>query len=82
MAAAETQAAPGLPAYETVLSPHNLPSLRSNHGDYVDQTSTGWMRPTHVDTPPEEMRNRFARDGYIWVKNVIPREDVYDMREQ
>ncbi|CAD6588646.1 MAG: hypothetical protein ASARMPRED_003676 [Alectoria sarmentosa] len=27
------------------------------------------------------MRARYEREGYLWVKNVIPREDVLDMRE-
>ncbi|KAL8711861.1 MAG: hypothetical protein Q9220_003805 [cf. Caloplaca sp. 1 TL-2023] len=39
------------------------------------------MRPTPKDTPLEEIRSRFMQDGYVWIKNVIPREDVYDMRE-
>lgn len=45
-------------------------------------SSTGWMRPTPSDTPIEEMRKRFRDEGYVWIKNVIPREVVYDMREQ
>ncbi len=40
------------------------------------------MLPTPCDTRIEEMRGRYERDGYIWVKNVLPREDVLDMREQ
>ncbi len=59
-----------------------LPSLRSNQGSYVDRSSTGWMRSTLTGIPLQEMRRRFKEDGYIWVKNVMPREDVYDMREQ
>ncbi|KAL9628453.1 MAG: hypothetical protein Q9204_005875 [Flavoplaca sp. TL-2023a] len=39
------------------------------------------MQPTSVDTPVEEIRNRFRDEGYVWIKNVIPRETVYDMRE-
>ena len=30
----------------------------------------------------EEMRAQYGRDGDIWIKNLIPREVVYDMREQ
>lgn len=68
-----------IPAAET--SSHFLPNLRSNQGEYVDQSATGWMRSTQPDAPLEEMRKRFQEDGYIWVKRVIPRDDVYDMRE-
>ncbi|KAL8955832.1 MAG: hypothetical protein Q9183_006511 [Haloplaca sp. 2 TL-2023] len=80
MASADTLVAPGLPQADLYDLPAEL-RLRSNRGDYVDASSTGWMRPTPVDTPLEEMRRRYQEDGYIWVKNVIPREDVYDMRE-
>ena len=78
---AETQRAP-VPAHELINEPQQLPSLRSNRGKYVDPSSTGWMRPTSRDTPMEEMRRRYNEDGYVWIKNLIPREDVYDMREQ
>jgi len=39
------------------------------------------MKETLIDTPLEEMRRRFEEDGYVFVKNVMPREDVLDMRE-
>lgn len=39
------------------------------------------MRPTPINTSIEEMRKRFEEDGYVWVKNVMPREDVFDMRQ-
>jgi len=81
MASADVQNAP-LSAHELRSSTPQLPILRSNQGESVAQASTGWMLPTPNDTPIEEMRRRYERDGYIWVKNVIPREDVLDMREQ
>lgn len=39
------------------------------------------MQSVTADTSFEEMRARYERDGYLWVKNLIPREDVLDMRE-
>ena len=58
------------------------PLLRSNQGKQVEKDATGWMRSTSLDTPMDEMRERYDRDGYIWVKNLIPREEVYNIREQ
>ena len=81
MAAAAVQYAP-TPAHETIFEPKKLHTLRSNHGNYVDSKSTGWMKPTPRDTPIEEMRRRYEEESYIWIKELIPREDVYDMREQ
>ena len=78
MAACDVQS----PLPDNVLSPTSLPTLRSNQGNHVDPASTGWMQSVTTDTPKEEMRARYNRDGYLWVKNLIPREDVLDMREQ
>ncbi|KAL9579778.1 MAG: hypothetical protein Q9212_004901 [Teloschistes hypoglaucus] len=82
MASAEALHAPRPPNAEIKNLASHLPCLRSNKGGYVNPSSTGWMRSTPRDTALEEMRKRFREDGYIWVKNVIPREDIYDMREQ
>lgn len=79
--AATTQHAP-VPAHELlVYEPNHLPKLRSNYGNYLDNNSVGWMRETPIDTPLEEMRRRFEEEGYIFVKGVMPREDVLDMRQ-
>lgn len=59
-----------------------LPTLRSNQGNHLDPASTGWMHSVTTATPKAEMRARYHRDGYLWVKNLIPRKDVLDMREQ
>ncbi|KAL8698913.1 MAG: hypothetical protein Q9201_006313 [Fulgogasparrea decipioides] len=42
----------------------------------------GWMRPTPFDSSLAEIRRHYQEDGYVWIKKVIPRKDVYDMREQ
>ena len=55
-------------------------TLRANNG-YVEQAKLGWLRPTTLDTPVEEMRRRLDQDDYLFVKGVIPREDVLAMRE-
>lgn len=79
--ATATQPRP-VPAHKLSFEPKQLPKLRSNTGEYVDSASVGWMLPTPVETPMQEMRRRFEEDGYIFVKGVTPREDVLDMREQ
>lgn len=73
---------PRIAAHEMMPEPRVLPPLRSNSGAYVDPSTTGWMRPTSRDTPIEEMRRLYETEGYVWVKQLLPREDVYDMREQ
>lgn len=74
------QTAP-VPAHELVFTPKELPRLRANQGEYVDKSSVSWMQATPSSAPPKEIRKRYEDDGYVWIKNLIPREDVYDMRE-
>ncbi|EXJ80609.1 phytanoyl-CoA hydroxylase [Capronia epimyces CBS 606.96] len=39
------------------------------------------LRPTTLDTPIEEARRRYEEDGYVFVKGLLPREDVLKARE-
>lgn len=68
--------------FDTFPRSQELPILRSNQGNNVPASFTGWLHPVARDTPAEELRAHFESDGYLWVKNVLPREDVLDMREQ
>ncbi|KAF2171126.1 hypothetical protein M409DRAFT_19097 [Zasmidium cellare ATCC 36951] len=77
--ATAVQATP-TPAHELIYRPGELPKLRSNYGRHLDQDTVGWMRETPIDTPLPEMRRRFEEEGYIFVKNLLPRSDVLDMR--
>ena len=81
MAAVQQPAVPPHQISTSITGAADLPRIRANHGEYVDQTAVGWMRATSADLPLEEMRSRFEQDGYLWVKGLIPREDVLDMRE-
>lgn len=82
---ATTTQTPPIPAHTLPNSPQTppaqLPHLRSNHGPYLPPTLLSHMRPSPRDTPLPVLRARYARDGYIWLKNLIPRAAVLDMRE-
>jgi len=56
-------------------------SLRSPAGT-IESSCLAQLRPTALDTPLEEMRARYERDGYLFVKGVLPPEDVIDARRQ
>ncbi len=58
----------------------NTLELHSSGGP-IDSDSIGCLKPTSKDTPLEQMREQYARDGYLWVKDVLPKEDVWKMRE-
>lgn len=45
-------------------------SLESNFGP-MDAESIGYLQPTSMDTPLEVMRERYERDGYLFVSAVF-----------
>ncbi|MCJ1447920.1 MAG: hypothetical protein MMC23_008432 [Stictis urceolatum] len=65
-------------------TPQNRPTpvQRTNYGSPIDSQMLSWLTPTTKDTPLSEIRARYRRDGYIWIKDIIPRSDVFDMRER
>lgn len=40
------------------------------------------LKPTTLDTPLDEVRRRYQEDGYVFLKGLIPREDVLRAREE
>ncbi|KAJ5640720.1 Phytanoyl-CoA dioxygenase [Penicillium herquei] len=54
-------------------------NVRSNQGPPVPAQ---WLRPTPKDTPFEEMERRLRTDGYVFVKNLLPREEVQRVRKE
>ncbi|TVY55678.1 hypothetical protein LCER1_G004690 [Lachnellula cervina] len=41
-----------------------------------------YLKPTTPDTPIEEIRRRYNEDGYVYMKGVLPREDILKVREE
>ncbi|KAG8684624.1 hypothetical protein FRC11_011827 [Ceratobasidium sp. 423] len=64
------------PAYEHPNRKLEDVKLHSNLGP-MNPECLGWLQPTDPKTTSmDEMRERFIEDGYIWVKGLIPREDI------
>lgn len=63
-------------------SKNGLPELHSNTGSALKPDTLGWMRESSSSLPLEELKTRFREDGYIFIKGLIPRKDVLDVREQ
>ena len=53
--------------------------VRSNQGPTVQAQ---FLRETPKDTSFDEMRRRLRADGYVFVKNVLPREEVQRVRKE
>ncbi|EMC96978.1 hypothetical protein BAUCODRAFT_434805 [Baudoinia panamericana UAMH 10762] len=75
-----TQSTP-TPAHLLVYEAQQLPKLRSNYGESLDRSSIGWLKQTPADSPIDKMRKRYEEDGYIYVKGLLPVQDVLDVRE-
>jgi phytanoyl-CoA hydroxylase len=54
-------------------------SLESNFGPMHSGT-VGYLQPTVADTPIEIMHERFKRDGYLFVKQLLPKDPVLQCR--
>lgn len=59
-----------------------LPGGLGQNGGRIPADRIGFLKPTPASLSVEEMRQRLKQDGYLFVKGVIPREDVLDMRER
>lgn len=67
-----------------VLSPlpiSELPTGIGSNGPRVEPQILRWLRSTPRDTPIEEMKTRLSEDGYVFVKGLLPRDDVLQARE-
>ncbi|PVH98715.1 hypothetical protein DM02DRAFT_719194 [Periconia macrospinosa] len=42
----------------------------------------GVLKPSSPDLPLEELRRRYNEDGYLFLKGLLPREDVLKAREE
>lgn len=57
-----------------------ISQLHVNDGP-LEPENVARLRPTSLDTPIDEIRRRYAEDGYVFLKGLIPREDVLKARE-
>jgi ectoine hydroxylase-related dioxygenase (phytanoyl-CoA dioxygenase family) len=40
----------------------------------------GWLQPTDPSLAIEELRSRFGAQGYLWLKGVLPRDEILAFR--
>ena len=65
-------------ATETSSEDFSVPiNIRSNNGPHVPGRL---LKPTSKDTSFAEMRRRLRKDGYVFVKGLLPREQVVGVR--
>ncbi|KAI1407889.1 hypothetical protein F5Y13DRAFT_173702 [Hypoxylon sp. FL1857] len=55
-------------------------SLYVNDG-LLNPEQVGYLRPSSPSEPLDELRQRFHRDGYLFLKGLLPRDDVLKARE-
>ena len=70
------------PAHELGSQVHRpVPLQRTSEGAQIDPKTVSWLKPTPNDTPLSEIRSRYERDGYVWLKTIMPRDAVLKIRE-
>ncbi|KAK3642600.1 hypothetical protein LTR56_010648 [Elasticomyces elasticus] len=58
-----------------------LPPLFVNDGQ-LDDDQVSILRPSTLDLPIDELRDRFKADGYLYVKGLLPRDVVLKARQE
>ena len=56
-------------------------TLAVNDGPLTSENAA-LLRPSELSLPLEELRKRYDEDGYLFVKGLIPREDVLEARRK
>lgn len=56
-------------------------TLAVNDGPLTSENAA-LLRPSDPSLPIEELRKRYDEDGYLFLKQVLPREDVLETRRQ
>ena len=57
-------------------------TLKNLTGDIISESGIGWLRETHTAAPIEVMRKRYLEDGYVFLKKLIPSDEILDVREE
>lgn len=56
-------------------------TLAVNDGPLTAENAA-FLRPSDANLPLEELQARYEEDGYLFIKQVLPRADVLEMRHQ
>jgi phytanoyl-CoA hydroxylase len=68
------------------LPEHDVPSLEGKklfvNDGLLQPSQVGRMHESSPDAPLDELRRRYAADGYLFLKALLPREDVLKAREE
>jgi phytanoyl-CoA hydroxylase len=56
--------------------------LKNLTGNALDESDIGWLKETPVTMSIDAMKERYLEDGYVFLKSLIPRDDVLDVREE
>ncbi|RHZ60228.1 uncharacterized protein CDV56_108250 [Aspergillus thermomutatus] len=56
-------------------------NIKVNDGPLTSENAA-LLRPSDPDLPMDELRHRYDQDGYLFLKHLLPREDVLEARRQ
>jgi len=66
------------------MSERELTAELSSNGYNLDMRPErlGWLTPTDPGLPIEQLREQYRAQGYLWLKNILPRQKVLAFRER
>ena len=68
--------------YDSIpITAQGLPQLYVNDG-LLDPSEIGHLKPSSPDLPLSVLHERYERDGYLFLKQVLPRSDVLKARQE
>ena len=61
---------------------NSKPLKLTSNGGLIESDSIDYLKPTYITDSDEVIRERYEKDGYVLMKNLIPKEVIREMRRK
>ena len=61
---------------------NSKPLKLTSNGGLIESDSIDVLKPTYVTDSDEVIRERYEKDGYVLMKNLMPKEVIREMRRK
>ena len=61
---------------------NSKPLKLTSNGGLIESDSIDYLKPTYITDSDEVIRERYETDGYVLMKNLIPKEVIREMRRK
>src|SRR5574340_1471665 len=60
------------------MRPLTGPLVSNSYSLEMTPARLGWLEPTHVELPLEQLRVKYRQNGYLWLKGFFDRDVILD----